>query len=203
MDTAASPFIGVAPTTDFEVALVMADLLAVMGKDDAAKTAFDSLNRQFTALQLIQNAPEERAAPLAGMYFHLARIGWDPKQPGDALLDTLQHILDLPQVQRAGVGQASSMAEVYYQFALVANRAKAPLERVANALLLALKLEPDHLDARVKLGEFYWTPTSSRTPLLPSRRSRRHRMRPAMLSTGSTASLPSISRPPISLRPVR
>jgi Protein of unknown function (DUF1570) len=155
MDTAATPVIGVAPTTDFEVALVMADLLAVMGKDDAAKTAFDSLNRQFTALQLIQNAPEERAAPLAGMYFHLARIGWDPKQPGDALLDTLQHILDLPQVQRAGVGQASSMAEVYYQFALVANRAKAPLERVANALLLALKLEPDHLDAHVKLGEFY------------------------------------------------
>jgi hypothetical protein len=81
MDAVRNLEIGVAPTSDFEAALVMADLLAVMDKDDAAKIAFDSLNRQFTATEQIRSAPEERAASLAAMYFHLARIGWNPKQP--------------------------------------------------------------------------------------------------------------------------
>ena len=155
MDAMRNLEIGVAPTSDFEAALVMADLLAVMDKDDAAKIAFDSLNRQFTATEQIRSAPEERAAPLAAMYFHLARIGWNPKQPSDQVLATVEGILDLPRVQHAEASQAPAIAEVYYQFALVANEAKAPLEKVAHALLQALQLQPEHLDARVRLGEFY------------------------------------------------
>jgi len=107
----------------------MTDLLAVMNKEEPAKAAFADLNRRFVALEQIQSA-EYRAAPLAAMYFHLARVGWNPKQANDRTLDTLEKILDLPQVQRAGVGQAAVTAELYYEFARLERKSKHPTTRL-------------------------------------------------------------------------
>ena len=155
MESADELAIDVTAIGDFEVALVLTDLLSVMRKEDEAKRAFAALNGRFAALDEIQRAPESRAATLAGMYFHAARAGWNPKQANTELLASLEGIFDLPQVQRAAPGQEGTTAEVYYQFALVEKEAHAPLDKVATSLRRTFQLQPDHEDAKIKLGELY------------------------------------------------
>ncbi|MCW5978600.1 MAG: hypothetical protein KIT09_11010 [Bryobacteraceae bacterium] len=138
------------PVSPFERSLVIADLYAVMGKEDLAKRAFAAVDRDHSALDEIRSAGRKRAAALAAIYLHLARLA------GTQTVATITKVFELPEVQDSGGPEHDAMtAELFYEFAMFAREAKLPPEKVISALSTAVRLRPDYLEARSKLGYAY------------------------------------------------
>ncbi len=149
----------VSPVTVFVSDLVKADLLSVMSGEEkkaaAARTAFEQLQRDYSAVAEIQRLPAADGPEVAGLFIQLAADGWDSRRSNPELLTAVEGITQLPQIQQAQPNQAESLAEMYFRVGLLERTAKQPASKAAEPLKKAVVLRPDYPAARVQLGDVY------------------------------------------------